>query len=316
MPTYTALKGVRHFGESLLLEQIEVNLQQYFTWGLLGVGAFFNYDIPASGAYGGDFAGLQCLRVPGYTDGVVWQAARSDWVWEQDIEYDYQPIHPSGYVIDGDFYTIGTSGTYFNFPDGRLYSPNNPISTSSTVQVAHSSRWVQSHVSLGMSDSFKKIQYNSFRPDDSHFQGTIASGIWHLSANDRLQLPAIIFSANPLFNSRGAQLGGGQITYQDVDAWVFAENKWEWLRICDVLRYAKDKRIHMFDYDNIPSALDYRGMVASGALTYPNLVVASGDYFYNKMTFFDVRGTDIFQENPLYSSVVTLTMEVELPDLT
>ena len=50
---YTKLKGVREVGDSLFMSTLENNLKVFFDWGLLGIGAWFDVQIPQSGVYGG-----------------------------------------------------------------------------------------------------------------------------------------------------------------------------------------------------------------------------------------------------------------------
>ena len=45
-PSYTTLKGVSKYGEQQLSSLIEDGIVQFFDWGLLETGAFFNVNTP------------------------------------------------------------------------------------------------------------------------------------------------------------------------------------------------------------------------------------------------------------------------------
>lgn len=57
MPTHTRLKGVSHVADALVSDQLETNLINFFQWGFLGVGGFFNVRRPVVNNYLDDMEG-------------------------------------------------------------------------------------------------------------------------------------------------------------------------------------------------------------------------------------------------------------------
>src|SRR5579859_2905287 len=104
--TPTQLKGVTDIGRPLLTEMLESNISQFFQWGLLNVGNFFQVRIPTSGAYGGDFSRLRLGDDPNFPAGQVWEGVRKDWVWESGLNYAVQPIQISGVYVNGSYYPL------------------------------------------------------------------------------------------------------------------------------------------------------------------------------------------------------------------
>ena len=51
MPTYTSLKFIDSVGKTTLSQQLQDNLVEFFSWGLIDKGGFFNVNIPAVGLY-------------------------------------------------------------------------------------------------------------------------------------------------------------------------------------------------------------------------------------------------------------------------
>jgi len=54
MPDYTKLKGVTNIADSMISTQISDNVIEFFNWGLLEAGGYFNVNMPATGLYGGN----------------------------------------------------------------------------------------------------------------------------------------------------------------------------------------------------------------------------------------------------------------------
>lgn len=144
MGSAESFKGVNNLGDSLLSDQLESNLFAWCTWSSLGIGAFANITLPASGAYGGTPSLLRLSEDPNYQSGQVWEGFRKDWVWETGVNYAYQPIRVSGVYVNGTFQPVTGTGTYahtIDYPAGQVVF-NNPISPSSNVQCEFSYRTV------------------------------------------------------------------------------------------------------------------------------------------------------------------------------
>ena len=83
----TTFTHVSQVGNTLLNSQLESNLKSFLDWGMLGIGGWFNVNIPTSGAWGGTFDQLRLVDDPSYGEGQVWESARKDWVWENEVPY-------------------------------------------------------------------------------------------------------------------------------------------------------------------------------------------------------------------------------------
>lgn len=320
MPTYTRFKGFDDFGDSLLTEQIKHNVVEFFNWGFLNAGAFFNVQIPTSGAYGGLFNRLRPAYDPNYNEGQVWQAARQNWVWESGVERaaNQQPIQVSGVTVDGTFYplaTVGSGAHHVDYPRGRIVF-DNAISTSSNVQAEYSYRWINVYTSDA--PWFREIMFSSMRVDDSHFSQP-GSGVWDILADNRIQLPAVIVEPVPRRRFTGMQLGGGQIVYQDVLFHVFAEQSYLRDKLVDVITFQNNKTIHFFDLNDINEnsafPLNGNGSLNAGAKSYPQLVTPSGGHFWKKATFLNMSSQEIEADQPLFRAVVRGTIEINMAEI-
>src|SRR5690606_24942466 len=127
---------------------------------------------------------------PSYTAGQVWEAARKEWIWEDNAEYEdknsitHSPIEVSGVYINGNF---SSSGFYIDYPNGRVVFDD--VQTG-PVQAEYSYRVVQTLIS-SREPWFKELQAGSFRVDDTGFS-VVGSGGWNTLAQSRVQLPAVV----------------------------------------------------------------------------------------------------------------------------
>tara|TARA_Y100000310_G_C20658386_1_gene803260 strand:- start:1092 stop:2081 length:990 start_codon:yes stop_codon:yes gene_type:complete len=321
---YTKLKGVNDVGDSLFMSTLENNLKVFFDWGLLGIGAWFDVQIPQSGVYGGYYHKLRRVDDPSYDDGQVWETPRKDLVWETGVSYPsglatVQPVRISGVYVDGtnasSFYGPGDStySHHINYPLGRVVF-DTAIDTSSDIYMNYSYRWVQTYLA-DKAPWWQELQYGSFRVDGDHISQT-GSGDWSIGGNHRVQLPAVVIEAVPRRYSQGYELGNSSLrTYQDVLFHVIAESKWQRNQLVDILSVQQDKTIYLFDTNKVAEdrkyPLDYRGMLASGnPLMYPNLVAASG-YRWKECRFRNSVLSEVESPSPnLHEAVVRTTFEV------
>ena len=131
----TTFQSVSHVGNTLLNSELEGNLKGFLDWGMLGIGGWFNVEIPTLGAWGGQFDQLRLVDDPSYTRGQVWETARKDWVWETGTPYTGgDPIAISGIYINSTLYGTGdaTYGHHYNYPLGRVVF-DSAIPITSTV---------------------------------------------------------------------------------------------------------------------------------------------------------------------------------------
>jgi len=298
---------------------LENNLKTFLDWSFLGIGSWFDATIPTSGAYGGNFHTLRLVDDPSYSAGQVWETPRKDLVWETGVSYDTQPIQISGVWVGGSFYGTGdaTYGHYVDYPNGRVVF-DSAISTSSSVTMNYSHRWVQTYVS-DRAPWWREIQNGSFRVDNTHVSQT-TSGEWGILSHNRVQLPAIVIETVPRRVSRGYELGNSaNWVHQDVLFHIFTENKWDKNQLIDIIALQNDKSIYLYNDNRLVEdekyPLDYRGMLVNDPIMYPTLVNTSdnGGYRWKKCTFQNARISDNETLSPtLHRGTVRTTFEVVL----
>jgi hypothetical protein len=311
-PDYLKFKGVSNFSDSLLTTRLETNLVQFLNWGFLEIGGFFNANMPASGAYGGDFTKLRRVSDPSYTDYTVYETPRKDIVWETGIEYTGgSPIQVSGVYVNDVFYapSDATYGHKLDYPNGRILF-NNALTSADTVKLEHSYRWVQVH-KPNNAPWFRKLQYESFRVDDTSFNQA-GSGNWDILGHSRVQLPCVIVECVPRRSFKPFEVGNQMLTVkQDVLFHVLAEDKWSRDQVQDVLSLQHHKIIVGFNPDTIPFPLDSDGALV-GTAFYPTWVAEGSSHRWTKIRFEDCQITSVESPHPnLYESTVKITCSFE-----
>jgi hypothetical protein len=310
----TKLKGIYDLSDFTLNDQIEDNIIMFFNWGLLQIGAFSTVRYHKTTPVGKDMSRLRPVEDPNYQRGQVWEAFKNDWVWESGVEFAYQPIQVSGVYINGTFYS-GNHPTYghkVNYPLGRiLFNSVLPLNTVVNVEYTYRNYTFQS----ADVPWFRQIMFNAFSVTEDNFQ-LYGSGVWSVLSEDRVQLPAIIVETVPKRTFKPMALGGGQIIYQDVMFHVFTENPWDRKKIIDAISLQNDKTIVMFDKNIMASQdrypLDYYGSVNQGAITYPVMVLPSGQggFAWKKLRFMGMTTSESVAAPPLYQAAVRATCEI------
>jgi hypothetical protein len=319
-PDYTKLYGFSNYGNANVSKQIENNLKFFLDYGLVQIGGFTNVQVDGSGIYGGQNSYLRQKNEPGYATGRVWQFYRNDLVWETGIDYHTRPIRCSGVYVNGTFYpTATTTGPYahvVDFPRGRVIF-NSPV-TGVTVKAAFSYRNVQVY----KSDTpwFRSIHYGSTRSDDAQFTQN-GSGSWNMSAETRLELPAIVIEVSPKSTRSPYELGNlKQYVRQDVYFHVFAETDWEAKNLTDILTGQNDRTIYLVDFNAAASGaalpLNISGAPTANGQMYPDLLRTreDGGYRWKEFVFKNTTAQTAGQLPPdLFASIVKTTCEVILP---
>lgn len=316
----TNFKFVNHIGDFQVMNQLEVNLKALTEWSILRMGGFSNITSPTSGAYGGDFAALRLVDDPMYTAGQVWESARRDWVWESGVNYSdptggiHNPNTVGTPVVNGS----ATSETYVvNYPLGRIIF-DTAIATTATVSTQHAFRDVQVLIA-DEAPWWRQLQFQSFRPDDSHF-GQTTSGNWSILGSNAVQMPVVIIEAVPRARSEPYELGNvSLIRQQDVLFHVFSEVRSIRNNLVDYIANQSDSTFWLFNANEIAASsafpLDFNGDLAAGAKTYPTLaaIADSGGFRWKRCRFTNATVSELEALHPnLYEGTVRLTMEVIL----
>ena len=312
---HTKLKSITNAQDATISNILLDNFINFYDWGFVDRGSFYNINIPQSGLYGGDRHKLRLSDDPRYTSGKVWEGYRQNWVWESGVDgTTEQPISISGVFVDGEFYATGnaTKPYYIDYPNGRIVFDDAQSSTAN-VQLEYSHKWLQVVPAEGIS-WFRQIQSRSFR-NESGFQ-VANSGGWAILGDSRVQLPALAVEVVPPRSLEGYQLGGGQLVNNDIVFYAITENHWECANIMDSVLYQNDRVIHLYDPTKIGmsgvSPFNYRNELRENAIPsglYPNLI----DNFYWKRCWINnSRSNDITQLSPdLYIGSVRCSTEVK-----
>ncbi len=290
--------------DATVSEMLVDNFVNFYDWGLLDKGGFYNIDIPQSGIYGGDRHELRLVDSPNYQDGQVWEGYRQNWVWEGSGNIDgvtEQPTNISGVFVDGSFYATGNIDKpfYIDYPEGRVvFDAAEP--TTSQVQLAYSHKRVQVMPAKGIS-WFTQLQKNSFR-NESNFQ-VQGSGGWVQLGPTRVQLPAIAVEVIPAQNTTPYQLGGGQWVVSDMLFYIISENHWEAVNLMDTVVNQNDRNLTLFNSTEVAASgampftfengrqRELQGHAVPSGL-YPNLVE---NYPFRKCWINESRGSSITQ---------------------
>lgn len=301
-------------------EQYSRNLLQgiidWCNWSILDIGGYQNVSVSQmSGIYGGHMARLRPVEDPNYTDGQVWEAIRSDWIWEKGVTYSGPaPTVASGIYVNNTFYpSATTNGTYqhiINFPLGRVVFTQPIADLHSEVKTDYSYRsvsFVQSKDTW-----FSQLLFNSMKVERDDFLSP-TGGLSHL-AQARRQMPAV---GVELVNRRGFvpyELGSlSQFISQDVLMYVMAENDFDRDQLIDILTAQNDKVIWLPDRARMkadpryPVDLDYRGTPVSNPMYYPD-VISNFPWLTVRVTNSTGQTMDTIN-NWLYRGVVRLTFQ-------
>ena len=273
----TTFQHVSQVGDTLLNCELESNLKSYLDWGMLGIGGWFNVNIPTSGAWGGTFDQLRVVDDPSYTLGQVWEPPRKDWVWETGVAYTGgSPIDISGVYVNSTLKGTGdaTYGHHYNYPLGRVVF-DTAVPITSTVKLEYSYRNVQTYIA-DQAPWWDELQYNSMRVDDTTFS-QISSGNWSILANHRVQMPAVVIEVVPRSTFPPYELGSSaNFVTQDVLFHIVAESRWWRNQLVDIISIQKDNTLMLYDSDKLADAaafpLDYRGMVVDASNNYSGIV--------------------------------------------
>ena len=315
--SHTSFKGIAGscIGAAQFKENLEINILEFCRWSCLGIGAFYNFFLPGSGAYGGSFTRLRLSEDPNYLEGQVWEGPRQDWVWESGVQYSTQPIAISGVYVDGTFYPNGSAvpvgGNFsINYPYGRILF-QNPLATDSVVECEYSARlWQFSPASVPW---WRGVQYNSLRPDDFQYL-SYGSGAWSVMAEHRVQLPHVIVDCTPRQSFVGWQLGLGTRVSQEVMFHILGEEQYDTKTMSDIITAQREKTIILFDKNAILASgampLNPDGTIASGARCYPDLV---HDFEISRAAILEMSSDYVTNSPPLYHSAIRATVQVDVP---
>lgn len=307
----TKFKGVDNIAQDLLLNILESNFKMYFDWAFLNIGAWLDVNSGENTIYGvNKHSKLLPVSDPSYTDGIVWQGIRKDWVWETGIDYhDTSPIAITSINVNNN--VISKSGNFtVNYPLGRVIFHNKqPL--NSNINLDYSYRFVQVHRS-SESPWFNVLQFSSFNTSNADIKLT-EDGEWAIGSHHRIQLPCIVIEPLSRSRSRPYEIGNGLLWLeQDIGFYILAENKNDRNKLLDIIRLQQDVTLQLFDTnslaqnDNYP--LNYNGDIKDNALMYPDII---NTYPWRKCLIKNISLFEIDSPHPnLHQGMARATVEI------
>ncbi len=324
MSDYSSLKGFKNIKQASVFNVVQDNLIEYFDYGLLEKGNYFNVEKDELAYNGQDFSRLRLDSVGSYAAGQVWSGFRSNWVWQGGITVDgldppivgTDPDHPgiSGVYINGNFEPTSGVGPYKHYVDyfkGRVIF-DNPLPTGSIVQAEFSYKYINV-IYANSVPWLRQIQRETLYPTSDFLDQN--KGKWELPQDARLQLPAIAIEMVPNRTFKGYQLGGGQFIYTDVLFHCIAEDDYTRNQLLDMVSFQNDKTIFAFDTNLLNQSdkfpLDFRGTPVPSALAYPELIQQYSGSGVCKMRINKMVIQDMATVQPdVFGGVIRATIEL------
>ena len=308
------LKGFDKILEYTIANETQDNLIEYFDWGLLEKGNYFNVTLGEQDYNGNDYSLLKPTNNTNFLAGEAWEGFRKNWVWQIGVGFDPEPLVGSddslpgisGIYVDNVFYPSDTAGAYAHNVDyfnGRVIF-DNPIPTGSKVQAEYSYKYI-SVIYAASVPWLRELYINSM--DLSNRDNV------KVPTEMQIQLPAIAIEIVPTRTLKGYHLGpSGQFVNTDVLFHCIAEDDMTRNKLIDIVSMQNDSTVKMFDSNKIADSgafpLNSFGYTVSGAPRYPELVDDYGcETFRMKDT--TVQAVDMINSN-LYAGVVRITTEL------
>lgn len=275
--SFKNFRGYNSIGDYDSPTTLKTSIIAFLNWSFLELGAFANITIPLSGAYGGREDILRPVRDDNYTDGRVWQSVHDNWVWESGLTSSYSPINISGIFIDDVFKPTSGGDFFIDYPNGRIIFDIAQTLTSE-VKLEYSFKWVNIYDSDSV-DFLDEIN-NQYRVDSAGFQ-LLGSGDYARLGD--IKLPAIVVEYAHNTNYEAYAYGMGTREIADVICNVLGSPR-DVNRISNIISRQDHKTIFALDLAAMRSSgqfpLNYNGSIASGAMSYPDLVKPQEDGGY------------------------------------
>lgn len=308
-----SLKGIDNVFVQTLNNEIQDNLIEYFDWGLLERGNYFNVTLGEEDYNGNDYSALRESSSSSFSEGQAWEGFRKNWIWQSGVNYTPEPIVGdndaipgiSGVYVDNVFYPSDTTGAYAHKVDyfnGRVVF-DNAISLNSKVQAEFSYKYIN----IIYANSVPWIREFYLNTLDVSNRDTVT-----IQPEMQIQLPAIAIEIVPKRTMRPYQLGRGQFVETDVLFHCIAENDTTRNKLVDIVSMQNDSTVEMFNSNAIASGdafpLNNLGYPNSGAMTYPELIdtYKEGSMFLNKV---NVQTMDMINSN-IHAGIVRFTCEI------
>lgn len=306
----STFQHVNAIGEKNAVAGLEDNLKSFLDWSFLNIGGFVNVYSNTSGLYGSTFDTLKPVSDPSQK-AKLWEAPRKDWVYESGVSFEStSPIEISGVYLNGTFLPAPTgSGAYtynMNYPMGQI-SFDNYISTNSIVKLEYSYRYIQTY-KANESYWWKEVQSQTYNP--ANFS---SNGDYSITANHRVQLPAIMIETIPRTVLIPREIGNtDNVIIQDVFLHIFTENINHRNTVAETLLLQKDKTLALYDVNKVVKnnvfPLNAQGFPNPSGLNYPELSI---NYRQHWCTIKDSTISELNTlSSSLYNGIVRWSVEI------
>ena len=177
------------FGGFELTDQLNYNIKWFLDWNFLNHGAYGIYEYNSSSWYDDDESKLHPVSDERYEQGRVWEGVGRSWVWESGVSLSSGAVDPfrvSGVYIDGDFYSINSSGInrhHVDYLNGRIIF-DEPKSADDDIRAEYVRRSV--HVGFADSSEFRVMMLNAV---EEFWTDSLPSGT--TSREHQIWLPSI-----------------------------------------------------------------------------------------------------------------------------
>jgi len=268
------IKGFVNLGDSTITNDVRENIISYLDYNLLLKGNFITVEVSP----------LANVDDPRYGSGEVWATYRKNLVWESG--------GVSGVSVDSVFVPTSGGDVYVDYANGRfVFASGRPITSS-------------------IEADFLYKYVNVVKCDGVSWFTQIQGGPFLLPENST-QLPIMGVEIANGTKLSPYQLGGGQYIRPNIFVHCVAEDSYTRDSMVDIVLYQNDATFRMYDLNAISDAdafpLDYRGVPASGALTYPDLV---SQYGGRNLSIIDSKLDSVYELGSLFVGTVKLTTEV------
>ena len=295
------LKGFKSVHEPTLSNEILDCLVEFFDWGLLQKGNYFNVTLAELDRQGQDLSLLTMSESKGIPKGRAWEGKNPNWVWQSGIGYTPPPIVADGIYFNDVFLPLNnqTNPYYIDYYNGRVvFESTQPV--NSKVQVEHAYKWINVEYANSF-DGMKSVQTEGDK----------------LPPELTINLPTIAIEVVNRSRMTGYELGGGQLVETMVLFHCIARDEPTRNRMIDIVSYQNDKSIFTFDSvkiaENEDFPIDYRGFPKNGALNFRDLVIKYPRY---KLRFSNLKTSEIkMVANTLFGSTVKMDVEMVKHDI-
>ena len=295
------LKGFNSVHDPTVSNEILDSLVEFFDWGLLQKGNYFNVELGETDRQGNDLSRLSVSKSRSFTQGSAWDAINPNWVWQSGVEHSPQPLIPDGIYLDDNFLPLDslTNPYYIDYYNGRVVF-ESPIPSSSKVQVVHSYKWINVDYANSIGTMKSILEQEDTLPPEL-----------------TVKLPLISIEVVNRNKMTGYELGGGQWIDTMVLFYCIARNEPIKNRMVDIVSYQNDKSIFTFNSMKIAQngdfPLDQNGTPKDDALNFKELVAQYPRY---KLRFSNVSTSSMtMKENNLFGGVVKMDVELAKHDI-